>query len=234
MQLRSIVRPDTLPYMLTLTTQGFSEDTRVYHDQIDHFLISFERKFPDSSIVWRLEFQERGAPHWHCLIYLDEDERPLQLEDEEWIAHTWYGIVGGDFSVLKYGTKLTDPTDGEYAAKLKIYLLAFHHLKEDQTRNDIYTGRYWGIRNKKGLNIGAIGHDLLSYASFVKLRRIARKMMRAKEKMLGRTKSSRCFNRYLKRTRPSSFRLYLDFWQIDRIFEFCGIKEFERLEAHAV
>jgi len=226
--LRSIVRGDTHPYMLTLTSQGYSEDTQVYHDQVDHFMISFERRFPDCSIVWRLEFQQRGAPHWHLLIYLSEGEPPILHEDKHWIAGTWYGIVGGDVSVMKYGTKLTDATDGEYAAKLKNYLLAFHHLKDNQVRDDIYTGRYWGIRNKKGLNMGPIAQGTLVYKAFVKLRRIARKLMRQKNKALGRSKPAQCFNRYLKRTKPSSFRLYLDFWQIDRIFEFCGIKEFER------
>jgi len=233
--LRSIVRPDTYPYMLTLTTQEFSEDAAVYHDQIDHFLINFERQFPDSSIVWRLEFQGRGAPHWHCLVYLGVNERPfLDARDEEWIAHAWYQVVGGDFDVIEYGTKLTRPTDGEYVAKLKNYLLAFHHLKEDQTRDDIYTGRYWGIRNKAGLNIGAMGHGLLSYASLIKLRRLARKMIKAQAKKLGRVKAAQYFGRYLRRSRPGSFKLYLDFWHIDRIFEFCGIQEFKRPRIHAI
>ena len=36
-QLLSVRRPDTHPYMLTLTSQEYSEDTQVYHDQVDHF-----------------------------------------------------------------------------------------------------------------------------------------------------------------------------------------------------
>lgn len=226
-QLRCVMRPDMQPYMLTLTSQEYSEDTQVYHDQVDHFMISFERRYPGCSIFWRLEFQQRGAPHWHLLIWFAEDEPPLLPEDEGWIAQTWYNIVGGDPSVLEYGTKLTDASDGLYAEKLKNYLKSFHHLKADQVRDDIYTGRYWGIRNKKGLNMNPMAYGSLTYRGLVKIRRVARKLKRRKDKLLGRIKPGNCFSRYLSRTNPSSFSLYLDFWQIDRIFAYCGIKEFE-------
>ena len=226
--LKSIVRGDTHPYMLTLTSQEYSEDTQVYHDQVDHFMINFERRFPGCSIIWRLEFQKRGAPHWHLLIWLDELSPPILPQDEEWIAEKWFHIVGGEFSVLEYGTKLTDATDGEYEAKLKNYLLACHHLKADQVRDDIYTGRYWGVRHKEGLNVGPIGHGSLTKRGFFQIRRACRKLKRKKDKALGIIKKNSSFDRHLKCSSMRSFCMYMGLWEIERLFDFFKIQEFEQ------
>ena len=44
---------------------------------------------------WKLEPQERGAPHYHCLIWgVDEGE----LLD--FVAYTWYEIAGMAIEII--------------------------------------------------------------------------------------------------------------------------------------
>lgn len=38
------------------------------------FRMAFERRCPASAIIWRVELQKRGAPHWHGLLYLAVDD----------------------------------------------------------------------------------------------------------------------------------------------------------------
>ena len=38
------------------------------------FRMAFEYRCPSSAIIWRVELQKRGAPHWHGLLYLAVDD----------------------------------------------------------------------------------------------------------------------------------------------------------------
>lgn len=41
----------------------------------------FPRTFPHSSLIWRIELQERGQAHWHCVFYLSDDDASSRNAD---------------------------------------------------------------------------------------------------------------------------------------------------------
>lgn len=93
--------------------------------------------------IWVLEFQERGAPHFHILV---DKEIPHQK-----VAQSWYRIVGsGDEKHLKAGTEVR-----AIRAKDSIgyYLTTYMEKARQKSVPPEYekVGRFWG--SSKGLLI---------------------------------------------------------------------------------
>ena len=65
-----------LPKMLTLTyPKKYSSDPAVWKKNLDDFLEHhFKPDFPNAFIIWKLEPQRRGAPHYHLLIFSDDSK----------------------------------------------------------------------------------------------------------------------------------------------------------------
>jgi hypothetical protein len=92
-------------------------------DQKSHltaFVKRLVRRFPGLGVVWKVELQERGAPHFHVLTI------GQRFIPHEWIARVWYEVVGsGDPSHLAAGTQIKAPENkkavkkymGKYLAK---------------------------------------------------------------------------------------------------------------------
>lgn len=90
------------------------------------------------SAFWFLEFQERGAPHYHIFFN--------RAPDKSWVSQRWYDIVGSDdIRHLYAGTRTERLTQGrsgtisyasKYAAKLvqKVAPPGFENV-----------GRFWGV-----------------------------------------------------------------------------------------
>ena len=91
--------------------------------------------------IWALEFQERGAPHFHILI---DKEIPHQK-----VAQSWYKIVGSnDEKHLKAGTE-TRAIRAKGA--IGYYLTTYMEKAKQKAVPPEYekVGRFWG--NSKGL-----------------------------------------------------------------------------------
>lgn len=125
--------------MLTLTYPGaFPVDGKKVKRDLDSFRKWLARRGVLSA--WFLEFQERGAPHFHIFISLPVKKEKLSL--------AWYRIVGsGDEKHLRAGTKvewLRNPNAaGIYASKYG----AKAEQKEvpEEYKN---VGRFWGMSRK--------------------------------------------------------------------------------------
>jgi len=85
--------------------------------------------------VWRLEFQERGAPHWHVLVWIGK-ENSDQFDaackkwwrEREWKTHP------------EFGCKITS---GDQARGR--WYLAMHAAKQSQAQKPPFlVGRWWG------------------------------------------------------------------------------------------
>ena len=97
--------------------------------------------------AWKLEFQSRGAPHFHILAIPPEKLKGL-TELREAIAEQWYRIVGSeDPKHLRAGTEVSTIKSSEGI----IGYMASYMAKKDQTLPNNFTGRYWGFINKKAL-----------------------------------------------------------------------------------
>ena len=155
-QLIRMVWREDIPYLLTFTPECNVQDSRVFKYWLKCLRRELTRKYPSASFIWRLEFQQRGAAHYHILMWHDTDRFAPRLDwlDEAWLKNTWVGITGApdrDGRAFKYGAQLLDPmthSDGpkilSYMAKVRKELDTLvdgHTTKGNQIRNDIHTAR---------------------------------------------------------------------------------------------
>lgn len=58
------------------------------------FLQRFRRAYGRVCVIWKLEPQKRGAPHYHLLLFMPSSYCLQTLNS--WIAHNWYEVVGSE------------------------------------------------------------------------------------------------------------------------------------------
>lgn len=155
-------------FFVTLTyPEVFPRDGRIVKGHFAAWRRRLERRYGKQAVVWKLEFQRRGAAHFHCLLSVPEgtaiDEFRL------WLSDAWYGIVGsGDLKHLAAGTQVqVAETDcGRYFA----YGVKSTGSKEYQNQvpeGFENVGRFWGAWNVRPEWRGV----LISDSDFVDLRR---------------------------------------------------------------
>lgn len=133
---------------VTLTYPAAFPHADIAQQHLKAYLQRFRYHFPKASAVWRLEYQKRGAPHFHILFYnlpfiprrywqgwwkrivnkyIGNDEPRVDIQ----VVRSRRGIM---FYVSKYIAKADapDPVGGCYF----IYV-AYPH-----------TGRFWGFHNR--------------------------------------------------------------------------------------
>ncbi len=138
------------------------------------------RRWGKPRAMWKLEFQQRGAPHYHVLVQLPEgvDVREMRA----WVALAWYQIVrSGDERHLRAGTAV-DARWRQWDASLAIGRYFSKHgvwsSKEYQHNAPAEwerTGRWWGTWNLPPIR----ERVYLRADELVALRRIARKWYRS-------------------------------------------------------
>ena len=86
--------------VVTLTYPGeWPRDGRVVKGHLHEFLDGLRYIWPDLKYAWFMEWQQRGAPHFHVLLDV--------LPDREMVSRRWYAIVGsGDERHLRAGTQV--------------------------------------------------------------------------------------------------------------------------------
>lgn len=140
-----IRRDADLPCFVTLTYPAYFPTVEKAKRDLKIFLQRIKRRF-ECSGIWKLEPQERGAPHYHMLIW-----GVGQGELFDWVVHNWYDIAGnGDKNHLLFhlgALKDSQPCVTEvysfrgvwsYASK---YIGKTFEVAEWGTQ---WTGRFWG------------------------------------------------------------------------------------------
>jgi hypothetical protein len=156
-------RTARLPLFVTLTYPGvWPDDPGTWKRHLDSWCKRLARRFTRTSAVWKLEFQSRGAPHFHLLVF-----GPGWI-NAGWLARTWYETVGsGDPRHLVAGTQVVRVKSWRgvmfYAAK---YL-----GKVGQDRSLVGVGRFWGVVGREFLPIELIEIPL-TFGQFFALRRL--------------------------------------------------------------
>lgn len=115
---------------------------------LDTFIKRFERKYDRPWLVWKLEPQRRGAPHYHLLVWL-----PGVRDDElvRFVATCWHDIAGrGDRNHLawhlgKLGNKPCVERVRDFAG---VSRYAGKYLGKPTGGDEEWQhqGRYWGER----------------------------------------------------------------------------------------
>lgn len=142
-------------YMITLTYPfNYESDGAVVKEHLRRFLQELQRKAELNSYgvgfsaFWFLEFQERGAPHFH--IFSTYSPQDHSRGKDSFIKKTWYRICGTDDErhlvagtreeVLETGRDGTISYASKYAAKS-----AQKEVPPDYKN----CGRFWGIHGMR-------------------------------------------------------------------------------------
>lgn len=123
--------------LVTLTyPAAFPTESSTYRQHFHNFSRHLVKTFPTSSAIWKLEFQKRGAAHYHLII------TGVPFLARGWISRVWYQTVGsGDPRHLRAGTQVARCISArkacayaaKYVAKVSDDVPAFH------------SGRFWGV-----------------------------------------------------------------------------------------
>jgi len=156
-----------LPLFVTLTyPDQFPTDGQVWKRHLAAWRRRLERKYGKCLVIWKLEPQKRGAPHFHLMLYLVADI------DIVWLSTSWYEVVAsGDVKHLLAGTQVqrAESSDGVlgYAAK---------YLGKEVPAGWDNPGRYWGAWNRELAPIVMCRKEI-NWLQAYKLRRVAYRFM---------------------------------------------------------
>jgi hypothetical protein len=113
------------------------------------------KKHPDYWAVWKLEFQKRGAPHYHLLVYSIKGQ-PRICKD--FLKESWWKATGTP-NLRTEIKKLRSHRGGvwyatKYLAKTEVYQPASPPKNTEGTEQGALSdvpgpGRFWGIMSKK-------------------------------------------------------------------------------------
>lgn len=96
------------------------------------------------SSFWFLEFQERGAPHFHIFTTDEFNKR--------WVARTWYRIVGSeDDRHLRAGTRIESIRAGRAGTISYASKYAAKEAQKLVPDNFFNVGRFWGVNGNRSV-----------------------------------------------------------------------------------
>ncbi len=179
-----------LPEMVTLTYPGEWErvapDGRAVKRQLEAFKSRWTRRWGSPPVgVWKLEFQARGAPHFH--LYVARPGSVPEWEFREWVSRAWFEAVGpGDERHLRAGTGVDRQFVGRACdvRRLAAYF-GKHNSKwsNKSEQNEVPdgwedVGRFWGVWGLKP----DVERVELNRADYHQVCRVLRRLQRAARK----------------------------------------------------
>jgi hypothetical protein len=170
----------SVPLFVTLTYPGADwerfggrkEEVKRHLDAFNHWLAYH---YPQSSAIWRLEFQKRGAPHLHLLVF------GVEFIDCYILAREWFRVVGsGQASHLLAGTQVKACESwGEATAYVAKYMAKLESFEDSGVPIHSRPGRVWGVWRRPLLPREPVIYGL-DRKEYVALRRIMRGLCKSK------------------------------------------------------
>lgn len=120
------------------------------------FLMRIRRQYPNTSGVWRLEHQERGAIHFHILFF----KLPYIPQDE--LQKSWEECTREPRSIVDIRLIVNKKQAMHYVSKYIAKVADEKSLTSlDSAAYQHETGRRWGVINEKCLPYGKIHAEWL-------------------------------------------------------------------------
>lgn len=151
---------------ITLTYGQVYPNAQTAKQHLRALLERFRRAHPQASLIWRLEYQQRGAPHFHLLAF------NLPFIAKEYLAKVWADIIGDtywdysqEWSPKPPFTRIEAVRSGRQAVS---YVSKYVAKVGDgsgfnsSTYPHGHSGRWWGVHNR----------DKLPYAPKVEIIRV--------------------------------------------------------------
>jgi len=150
--------------MITLTYhENYKSDGKETKYQLKKFLQWLKRNYQEIKYTWFLEFQERGAPHFHIItnlkfektkeFYYKKGKKVFKfsenaIQDIKNISEFWNKVTNESEQHLKCGTDIDEIRLGR--AGIKSYVRKYSIKAEQKEVPENYTnvGRFWGTNCK--------------------------------------------------------------------------------------
>ena len=124
----------TLTYPYT-----WPKDPADWHADLEAMLERFRRKYPNMAIIWRMELQGRGAPHFHLLCF------GYRFVPWQWVKQAWWAIAhDGD---VNQGERATD-VEKIGSWRKGIMYVSKYMSKASTDALPVGCGRLWGCHNE--------------------------------------------------------------------------------------
>lgn len=177
------IRKDAeLPNFVTLTYPAEFPTVERSKRDLKIFLQRLNRKFPEAGYIWKLEPQERSAPHFHLLVW-GVSTRTLY----QWVSMTWYEIAGnGDKNALLFllgALKDSKPCVSKVRSWRGVWSYASKYLGktfEVAGWAEQWTGRYWGVGKRENIPFGEEIIIDCDYKKVVQIMRYQRRFAKLK------------------------------------------------------
>lgn len=128
---------------ITLTYADVWGDPQRVKADLKAFIQAIRRRSPQASGFWRLEFQKRGAPHFHLMLF------NLDFWHYEELQATWGRIIGTErpFTDIQH----VKSKRGAYRYMSKYVAKAPTDVSLTTGHNSTDWGRHWGVINKDAM-----------------------------------------------------------------------------------
>lgn len=165
----AMVNKKAVPLFVTLTYPAeWSNLWETWKRHLDNFDKRFARRFPAGAYIWKMEFQKRGAPHFHLLVWGVEYAHLIL-----WISQAWYEVVdSGDEKHLRAGTRVEWVRSAVDTFKYAGKYLSKQDAAEGQT------GRCWGVKHSENMPWAELRQFAITYRQAVDLIRYMRRAAR--------------------------------------------------------
>ena len=141
------VNKNWMPVFVTLTyPDNFPGQFEIYKRHLDTFFKAFFRAFPKAGVIWKLEYQVRGAAHYHLLVW------GVNVADLlEFVPATWHRIAAPDdplhlqwhLGLLGHGNQhCVQPVRSWHGVKS----YASKYFSKIEGQEIYHGGRVWGVR----------------------------------------------------------------------------------------
>jgi hypothetical protein len=152
---------------ITLTFRGYPSN-EVAKLALHAFLQRITRKFPKASAVWRMEYQKRGALHFHLLCFdlpywhWEEILEAWKACSRQPIARIDVRLVRSRRGVQSYVSKYIAKVNKGNRKPFLVYPPYLHGIRKWRK------GRFWGCHNKKAFPLGQKVTGMLLKAEEIK------------------------------------------------------------------
>jgi hypothetical protein len=175
---------------VTLTyPREYPQDPELCKQHLKALRKRLQRAYGSFAAFWRMGIQQRGAWHFHLLLFVGPSFGPIH-ELRRFISSSWYEVTGKvSEGHLRAGTRVEAMKKWREATSYVERYMA----KVEEFPEGLETGRIWGVWNKELLPVRWETAEVSLRDAF-KIRRIYRKL--AKRKGSGSLHSITVFVRY--------------------------------------
>lgn len=163
---------------------GSTQDFKKWLDTLRKRLL---RRFPRMWFFWRLEFQERGRAHFHCIIVFPSDLAAAWAIGN--IGKLWCDVVNASVELnaelVAQSVRLVHAVYG-----IAAYVSDASKVVQSKIPEFESPGRWWGLRGS-WMSAVAIAVVFLSHVGFYEVRRLVRGLRRGRNKALRRKRRDR-------------------------------------------